>query len=216
MRPRSRLGTTRARSPPTSTAFLRVRTRSAIEGIEANGLSSLIDGLSKAKGGFKDLAATVDSVADDIISSLLKIGLQKGIAALFGSALGAATGSSTFSSSDFLNPSGGPTFGGGSQGNPAGVLSFAGARAKGGPVAAGKMYMVGERGPEPFIPNSSGTIIPNDALTGGGRMTVHAPLYLTGAVDLATKTQAQQYARDHAKAVQTAIAESQRRRAGGR
>lgn len=140
----------------------------AIQGIQANGLSSVVDGLSNVEGGFKGLAATVSNVANQIIQSLLKIGLQRGIAALFGNALGAATGSSTFSASDFLNPTGGPTFGGGSQGNPAGVLSFAGARAKGGPVAAGKMYMVGEKGPEPFIPNTSGTIIPHGALTGGG------------------------------------------------
>jgi hypothetical protein len=36
-----------------------------------------------------------------------------------------------------------------------------GARAAGGPVAAGKSYLVGERGPEIFSPSSSGSIIPN-------------------------------------------------------
>jgi len=35
------------------------------------------------------------------------------------------------------------------------------ARASGGPVTAGIPYMVGERGPELFIPGRSGTIIPN-------------------------------------------------------
>lgn len=147
----------------------------AIEGIQANGLSSLIDGLSNVEGGFKGLAATVHNVANQIIQSLLKIGLQRGIAALFGNALSAGAGLAGFSSSDFLNSSGGPlspTFGGGTQGNPTGVLSFSGARAKGGPVTAGKMYMVGEKGPEPFIPNTSGTIIPNGALNGGGVMEV--------------------------------------------
>lgn len=39
-------------------------------------------------------------------------------------------------------------------------------RAKGGPVDAGKPYIVGEQGPEPFIPSSSGTILPNSALGG--------------------------------------------------
>jgi len=38
------------------------------------------------------------------------------------------------------------------------------ARAKGGPVQKGKAYMVGEQGPEPFIPNESGTIIPNSQI----------------------------------------------------
>jgi hypothetical protein len=36
-----------------------------------------------------------------------------------------------------------------------------GARAGGGPVSAGKNYLVGERGPEIFSPSSSGSIIPN-------------------------------------------------------
>lgn len=35
------------------------------------------------------------------------------------------------------------------------------ARAGGGPVSAGHAYMVGERGPEPFIPNTNGTILPS-------------------------------------------------------
>ena len=35
------------------------------------------------------------------------------------------------------------------------------ARAAGGPVSAGTPYMVGERGPEMFVPSRSGTIIPN-------------------------------------------------------
>ncbi|WP_270374990.1 tape measure protein [Marinicauda sp. Alg238-R41] len=37
-------------------------------------------------------------------------------------------------------------------------------KARGGPVTAGTAYMVGEKGPEPFIPKTSGTIIPNGAL----------------------------------------------------
>lgn len=41
---------------------------------------------------------------------------------------------------------------------------IAGARAMGGPVAGGKSYLVGERGPELFTPNSSGFITPNDRL----------------------------------------------------
>ena len=44
---------------------------------------------------------------------------------------------------------------------------FGGARANGGPVQAGKAYLVGERGPEILMPNTSGTIIPNHQLTAG-------------------------------------------------
>ena len=43
-------------------------------------------------------------------------------------------------------------------------------RAMGGPVSAGTTYLVGERGPELFMPSGSGTIIPNNEL-GGGSVT---------------------------------------------
>ena len=42
-----------------------------------------------------------------------------------------------------------------------------GDRAMGGPVMGGEMYMVGERGPEMFVPNQSGTIVPNNQLGSG-------------------------------------------------
>jgi len=44
-------------------------------------------------------------------------------------------------------------------------------RASGGPVSANTPYMVGERGPELFMPNGAGTIIPNHALGGMGGQT---------------------------------------------
>jgi hypothetical protein len=40
--------------------------------------------------------------------------------------------------------------------------------AKGGPAIAGNPYIVGERGPELFVPNASGTVIPNGQFGGGG------------------------------------------------
>jgi hypothetical protein len=39
--------------------------------------------------------------------------------------------------------------------------------AKGGPVMAGQQYLVGEEGPEMFVPRTSGTIVPNGQLQGG-------------------------------------------------
>ncbi|WP_165189979.1 phage tail tape measure protein [Caulobacter soli] len=46
--------------------------------------------------------------------------------------------------------------------------AFSGARADGGPVAAGGAYLVGERGPELFRPAAAGAIEP----AGGGGMNV--------------------------------------------
>jgi hypothetical protein len=44
---------------------------------------------------------------------------------------------------------------------------IAGMRAGGGPVSAGNAYVVGEKGPELFVPSSSGSIIPNGGGSGG-------------------------------------------------
>lgn len=54
---------------------------------------------------------------------------------------------------------------------------FGGARAEGGPVAAGRPYLVGERGPELFTPSVSGSI--------GGRMRapVNVSITLPGVTD---------------------------------
>ena len=47
-------------------------------------------------------------------------------------------------------------------------FDFSGARAYGGSVDSNKPYMVGERGPELFVPGGNGTIIPNNNMRGGG------------------------------------------------
>jgi len=44
------------------------------------------------------------------------------------------------------------------------IPSILGKRANGGPVSVGGSYLVGERGPELFMPRTSGSIYPNEAL----------------------------------------------------
>lgn len=65
------------------------------------------------------------------------IGGVSGVAGFFGSLFGAGTAAS------------GTTIG---------------TRASGGPVASGKPYVVGEAGPELFVPGQTGTIVPNGAM----------------------------------------------------
>jgi len=57
--------------------------------------------------------------------------------------------------------------------------AFGGGRAVGGSIAPNTAYVVGERGPELFMPNSSGRIIPNNAI--GGSPTIN--LNVSGAID---------------------------------
>src|SRR5690606_21040519 len=52
----------------------------------------------------------------------------------------------------------------GGVGNAFRFLGFGGARASGGPVFPNTAYTVGERGPETFVPNTAGRIVP----AGGG------------------------------------------------
>jgi len=60
-------------------------------------------------------------------------------------------------------------------------------REKGGPVSSMSPYIVGEAGREVFVPQSSGTIIPNDQL-GGGNYTINISANDTaGFDDLLTK-----------------------------
>lgn len=49
---------------------------------------------------------------------------------------------------------------------------FSGERANGGPVLSGKSYLVGERGPEVFTPNTAGMISSNKSLGGGSTNVV--------------------------------------------
>lgn len=62
---------------------------------------------------------------------------------------------------------------------------FGGFRASGGPVSSGRSYIVGERGPELFTPSSAGSIIPNNALGGGGGQIVYAPQIDARGADVA-------------------------------
>jgi tape measure domain-containing protein len=68
-----------------------------------------------------------------------------------------------------------------------GVLGgLSGARAEGGPVDAGKSYLVGEKRPEVFVPTTNGYIVPNTAMmntsTGATHVTMSPNLIIQGSV----------------------------------
>jgi hypothetical protein len=73
---------------------------------------------------------------------------------------------------------------------------FGGGRAAGGPVSAGTTYLVGEKGPELFTSQTSGTIIPNNKMSGGNtiNITVNGALDTEGTartiVDILNRSQA--------------------------
>lgn len=66
----------------------------------------------------------------------------------------------------------GPFSGSGGQGFDVGDLSETVRLAKGGPLRAGRMALVGEQGPEMFVPSVSGTVVPNNQLGGGQELHI--------------------------------------------
>ena len=107
--------------------------------------------------------------------------------------------------------------GGGKWGNAIGSIFgslFGGARAGGGDVASGRSYLVGEEGPEMFVPRTAGTIIPagqTAAMAGAGggfRQTIN--IQAQGRIDNRTS---RQMAADAAVAAQSLLARNGR---GGR
>jgi hypothetical protein len=66
----------------------------------------------------------------------------------------------------------------------AGINVPAKARAFGGPVDAGSIYLVGERGPEFFAPSVSGSVIPMGAGGGSPTLVFHFPNYVGDKAEL--------------------------------
>lgn len=64
-----------------------------------------------------------------------------------------------------------------------GKIGFGGARAGGGSVGGSNAFLVGERGPELFVPNSAGTVVSNETM--GNRMGATNVNFNINAVDAA-------------------------------
>lgn len=115
---------------------------------------------------------SVNRMTANILSDLARIAMQRYVLqTLFGG--GAGGGGGIFSAA-FSGLFGGLFGGGGGMAvehvgaGYVNSLPFGGPRADGGPVSAGNAYLVGERGPEIFVPPGSGSIIPNFALPQAG------------------------------------------------
>lgn len=140
--------------------------------------SSLMRAVRTGKLGFEDLRRVAMSVLAEIAQSAISGGL--------GSLLGGG--------------------GGGSLGSAGTILSAAlGApgRATGGPVSPGRAYLVGERGPELFVPTSSGQVAAGGASQPRDvRVTVNVNAGQAGAPEALAKS-----SRQVARAVRRALGE---------
>jgi hypothetical protein len=104
------------------------------------------------------------SLARSIIQDLIAMQLKASATGLFKSLFGMYAG------------------GGFGTGNAYGNADLGGFLADGGSANANTPYVVGERGPELFVPRSSGTVIPNHALAGAGGTTMVTNNYIN-AID---------------------------------
>jgi len=129
---------------------------SVIEDDVSDGLTDIIMQAESAKDVFASLA---DQIARTIIQQQIADPLAESIT-------GAAT---SFAGSLFGGP-GTQSIGGGA---PPTVRGIGTPAANGGNVFSNKAHLVGERGPEMFVPGQDGRIIPNSQMGGGGNVTVN-------------------------------------------
>jgi hypothetical protein len=135
--------------------------RGTVDGTLASGFDaagkvlegSLTGAIRKGDAAFLDLRTMAIRVIDDIAAQAVK--------GLFSGLLGSASG-------------------GGGIGAVLGSLGGLPGRATGGPVSPGAAYVVGERGPELFVPTSAGSVAANGGTVQPARevrvsITVNAP-----------------------------------------
>ena len=97
--------------------------------------ASLLRAVRGGQLGFEDLRRSALSVLDGIAAAAVR----SGIGAIVGGGAGGLAGAL------------------------AGIVTGVPGRATGGPVSPGRAYRVGERGPELFVPTTSGTVVANAA-----------------------------------------------------
>jgi hypothetical protein len=145
-----------------------------------NSMSSAIDNfVDHGKASFRDFTMS-------IIKDLVKIQLKMQAMQLFKTgmgALGTAFGGGS-GMADMFAAGGGTNFG---------AVAAGGYMASGGPVEGNTSYIVGENGPELFMPSRSGSIVPNNKLSdmGGGQTVNYNGPYIASmsAIDTQSATQ---------------------------
>lgn len=119
--------------------------------------NAIASGENPIKAFFKGIATAVTQLIQQLIQAVIQAILIKAVLSAFG------LGKSVGGIGDIVK----------------GLLGF---KAEGGPVFANRPYVVGERGPELFIPQGGGRIIPNNEMNSGlaGIMPGMIPVTVTG------------------------------------
>ena len=151
------------------------------------GIKSLEDALVGVIDGTKSAKEAFKDMARSIISDLIRLAIQKQITGPLYGALG-----SFFSG----------------QANATTVPAF---MAKGGTATGGTPYIVGEKGPELFVPGRTGTVVPNNQLSSGGGVTINQTINVTTGVQQTVRTEIANLMPRIAQASKQAVLESRQR-----
>ena len=166
-----------------------------LDDIAVRGLNKLEDGLLGVMQGTMSAKDAFKSMAQSIISDLMRMAIQQQITGRIAGLLGGFMGGGS---------PGFSTVGAGSNTYiPRGL-------ATGGRVSKGSPYMVGEAGRELFVPNQSGRIVPNDQLGGGG-VTVHQTINLTTGVSQTVRAEVTNMLPQIKEAAKGAVLDARRR-----
>ncbi len=179
----------------------------AFSGNASNAITGLLTGTMSAQEAMRSLGNTI---LNSVINSIVQVGVEALKNYILGQTLGAASVASSVGMAATTASAWAPaaamaslaTLGANAAPAAAGItstvglaggLALAGARYNGGPVSAGAMYQVGERGkPEIYqastgkqymIPGDNGKVISNKQMTGGGSAapTIIIENYSSGA-----------------------------------
>lgn len=164
-------------------------TSEMIDNLTNQSLNGFTDAVTAAITGAAKFSDAIKSMAKSVVDSLIKMLVQYYITKpLFDAITGGI--------------SGGAVDGGGAGG---------GGKAVGGAVQAGTPYMVGERGQELFVPNQSGSIIPNDKLSSSGGVTVNQTINVSTGVSQTVRAEIINLMPQIAGAAKSAVADGRAR-----
>lgn len=165
--------------------------------LASQGIDGLGQSFTDAITGAKNFSDAIKSMAKSVIDSLIRILVQK---YLVDAAFGAIT-----AGMGGLSKQGGVY--------QAFNKAVPEPKALGGPVAGGRPYLVGERGPELMVPAGNGTVVPNNALGGGG-VTVVQNINVTTGVQQTVRAEIANLLPQISNAAKSAVADA-RLRGGG-
>tara|TARA_S200002703_G_scaffold102940_1_gene89201 strand:+ start:579 stop:2396 length:1818 start_codon:yes stop_codon:yes gene_type:complete len=167
-----------------------------LEKLADQAITGLGRSFTAAITGAQKFSDAIKSMAKSVIDSLIQMLIQKYIVdAAFGAISGAFSGGTTTSTGG----------GGGGSGLPA--------FANGGVATGGRPAIVGERGPELFIPSTTGRVVPNDQLGGGG-VVVNQTINVTTGVQQTVRAEIANLLPQISNAAKSAVADA-RMRGGG-